>query len=419
MKEKLNTKKGSVLILALMAIAVFLVLAISFIYIANQHLLAQQREANRQTAFYRAERGVNAVVNLLMRDPDDDFRTAGEKKPPAFPNTVPYAFNFQNVNFQVERLDENNNPVSKQILKETGTPFTDELFETTVDSIWIKVTGYYYPRDEYDYDKINSGDTDYMNEIIRRTIICRLSKFPMDVFDHSFFTCSSMTAVGNPEVSGPVWVGGTVDNQITLQDTANSTIGNSDTDTIEDCSHILENLKAWGEAICADEQTIDIPPGKVAGNPVYEAGNTYCCEGDIEFTGTPSFEDYSDENGNGIYDEGIDKAPPILVVTGKCELQGASGFHGLLLSFGDMQTDFQGSADSTGTVVSLSDIYLQGAGGLQLSYFDYGNWGYANNISTSRWREAYEKFYAERNGTVYTIEVEDIPVPVTQNPVEY
>ncbi len=392
-----KSEQGSVLILALLSIVVFFVLATAFLLIAQQHLKMQAKESTRATAFYRAERGINAVINLLMRDGDHDFRTAGDK---GSPNTVAYAFDFNNVNFQVEPLDETDNPISDVI----GSSHVEEMFETKKDSIWIKVTGFYYPRDEYDSNKVSDpgSNVKYMENIIKRTVVVRLSKFPKDAFDYAFYTCGDINAVGNLEVSGPIWVGGTstVSGKFDY-DTETSTIAN-DTDEQDTCRNYLTNIQAWGESLCGDPDTIPIAEGN------YKDGNkegpiVLCCEGDLTITGNVTFLDTS--------------GPVILIVKGNLTLGGNVTFQGLAMTFGDylnpkVVASAGGANDNHGSIISLQDLKLHGGDQLSLAYKDYGDFGYGDRISTSKWRETWDKFYVERGGTTYTIEVTDVPVPV-------
>ncbi|MCK4667446.1 hypothetical protein KAU33_11890 [Candidatus Dependentiae bacterium] len=422
-----KSEQGSVLILALLSIVVFFVLATAFLMIAQQHLKMQEKESNRATAFYRAERGINAVVNLLMRDGDDDFRTAGEKKPPLSPNTVPYAFDFSNVNFQVDRLDTRTNPISDVIDKNIHV---EEMFETKKDSIWIKVTGFYYPRDEYNKTKIETKDEDYMKQIIKRTVIVRLSKFPLDAFDYAFYTCNDMKVNGSTEVSGPIWVGGTLDvvetpgphGQHFEYDTSGSTISD-DPDDQAKCFSYLQNIQAWGETLCSDPNTIKIPSGTKAGNDKYPGGTILCCEGDLKITGGLTLLDTDLAGTNYI-------GPSMLIVKGNLDIQGNVEVHGLIMTFGDFlgedgevdtgdedTSHVSGSAGSQGSIISLQDLWLSGGNGLELEFKDYGDFGYGRAISTSKWRETWDKFYVERGGTTYTIEVEDVAVPTPDDPV--
>ena len=401
-----------------MSVVVFFVLAAGFLFITRQHLNDQLRETGRTEAFYRAERGINAVVNLLMRDPDDDFRTAGEKKPPVFPDTVPYSFDFQNVNFQVVHLDEFNNPLSDEIFAQTGTPHLEDMFRTKKDSIWIKVTGFYYPRDEYSFEKARDNDQYFYDRTIARTMIVRLSKFPMDAFDFAFYTCHDIEAKGMVEVSGPIWVGGTTIVQPGANhfdyDENGSTLANSPDET-NNCINYLGNIKAWANDLCAQPDTIQIPPGVLAGNNIYYGNTILCCEGDLKIAGTVRMFD-TDVDGNYV-------GPCMFIVKGDLDITGTMEIHGLIMTFGDYiagdETHVSGSAGSEGTVISLSKIWITGANGLELAFKDYGDFGYGRTISASKWRETWEKFFVERNGVTYTIEVEHLPIPVIENPVEY
>ncbi len=395
--HRTKSEQGSVLILALLSIVVFFVLATAFLMIAQQHLKMQAKEANRVTAFYRAERGINAVVNLLMRDEDDDFRTAGDK---GSPDTVAYAFDFNNVNFQVQRLDTDTNPITMV----TSQP--EEMFETKKDSIWIKVTGFYYPRDEYNKTKIEADDQDYMSKIIKRTVIVRLSKFPKDAFDYAFYTCGDIDSNGNLRVSGPIWVGGTSTvSGVFEYDTGTSTIAN-DSEDQDTCRDYLTNIQAWGESLCGDPETENLASGKITGG-TWEGPKVLCCEGDLELAGNAKFLDTS--------------GPIILIVTGNLKMLGTVTFQGLVMTFGDYEEDEQSSAgganDNHGSVISLQDLLLHGGSGLSLEYKDYGDYGYGDRISTSRWRETWDRFYVERSGTTYTIEVEHVEVPTPDKPV--
>ena len=412
-------RKGSLLLVVIVLLALVEIMTLIFIGVVRRYKSNTKRIRGEEIALNYAEEGLNGVINILMRDPDWDFRTAGSKSPTyGFPNTVPYAFNFQSMNYKVEILDSTNNP----IYANTGT--ADNYFNTEEYKMWVKITGFYYPHDNADEYRslIASGGNTiaYQTQIIKRTIVAKVSAaVPIDPFNSAIFSCGTIDGNGSAEVQGDVCaptVTGTV-----------ITNGNTNcAPTADDCDNITDALSGWANDICdeandigqyyTDSKTI-LTNGFSGLNDDGKLEGKYCMDGDVSWAGNAPGVDPVDVNGDMDYsDEELGEVPPpIIIIKGNLKMTGTPYFKGIVIVMGEYTGPnsnlLSGNEDFMGTIVSFDSMDLKGNS--YAGYMDFSKYVSANRnkVSRSGWIIGDKPIKMQYNGNNIVVSIQHLTPP--------
>ncbi|MCK5224917.1 hypothetical protein KAR04_09095, partial [Candidatus Calescamantes bacterium] len=73
----MKERKGSILMLVIVILAGVQLLSLIYIGVVKSYKRSVQYSNAVDNALYNAEEGLNGVINILMRDEDWDFRSAG------------------------------------------------------------------------------------------------------------------------------------------------------------------------------------------------------------------------------------------------------------------------------------------------------------------------------------------------------
>ena len=397
-------------------------LSLIYIGVVKSYKRSVQYSNAVDNALYNAEEGLNGVINILMRDEDWDFRSAGSKTPSnGFADTIPYAFNFESMDYQVQVLNENSNPITDI------TGVTEPEFNTEEHCMWVKVTGYYYPQEDPQkwITLVATGNdtTALWARIAKRTVIAKItSAMPLNPFESAVFSCGTIDGAGSADVDGKV-----------CAPTVTGVVGaNLDTDcipTAEECDTVIDQLSGWAEDICAEAyeeghgytDAKSIVNNAFSGlNPSGELEGKYCFEEDVSWAGNAPGITPVDYNGDMDYsDEGLGEiAPPIMIIKGNLQMTGAPTFQGIVIVMGEYTGPnsnlLSGNPDFLGSIVSFDSIDMKGnsyAGYMDFSKYINVN---RNKVSRSGWVIADKPVkmeYPEASGTYYNIEVDHLAPP--------
>ncbi|MCK4644010.1 hypothetical protein KAU32_10310 [bacterium] len=418
----MKERKGSILMLVIVILAGVQLLSLIYIGVVKSYKRSVQYSNAVDNALYNAEEGLNSVINILMRDEDWDFRSAGSKTPSSgFANTIPYAFNFESMDFNVQVLSENSNPITDM------TGVTEPEFNTKEHCMWVKVTGYYYPQEDpqkwISLAATGSDTTALWARIAKRTVIAKItSAMPLNPFESAIFSCGEVDAGGGASIDGKV-----------CAPTVSGTIGaNADTEcapTAAECVDIVDQLTGWAEDICAEayEEGHGYTGAKTmlvtsfSGlSPSGVLDGKYCFEEDVSWGAGVDGVTPVDLNGDMDYsDEGMGEvAPPIMIIKGNLTMTGTPDFKGIVLVMGEYSTTnanlLSGDENFQGTVVSFDSLALQG--GAEVGFMDFSKYINVNRnkVSRSGWVIADKPVkmeYPEASGTYYNIEVAHLAPP--------
>ena len=435
----MKRRKGSLLVLVLILLAALEIMTLVYTSVVRRYSKVSKRSKAAEIALNYAEEGLNNVINILMHDPDWDFRTAGAKSPDnGFPNTVPYSFNFEDMHYRVEVLNQNNNPITDV----TGAP--DPYFNTQKTSIWVKITGFYYPHDNPEQYKtlcLTNGDTEaYLGKIVKRTIVAKISAaVPINPFEAALFSCGQVDGKGHggesydAEDTGGWNHSATVDGDVCAPTITGIITINGDTNcapTAEECESIEDALTGWANDICeeANDEGHYYTDSYATINPSFSGLNddgkiegNYCFEGDVKLASHVEGVDPIDLNGDEDYsDTEIGEVPPpILIVKGNLKLAGHPDFKGIILVMGDYTgpgkdaNKIAGHPDFEGTIISFDSIDLRGHA--SVAYKDFSKYVALtrNKVSRSAWIIGDKPIKMNYNGNdiVVTIAHLDPPNP--------
>ena len=406
-------RKGSLLIIVVILLALVEILTLVLIGAVKSYKMNTKRIKGEQLALNYAEDGLNSVINILMRDPDWDFRTAGDKCPTyGFSNTVPYSFNFQNMDYKVEILDATHNP----IYNSTGT--ADSYFSTNKNKMWVKVTGFYYPHNDPSQYKalvLSGGNTiSYQTKIIKRTIVAKItSAVPIDPFQASIFSCGRVLGLGWVTVTGKVCsptvvaliIAGNLKGDTTCTPTSNS------------CNSLKDPLDGWAGDMCSDanDEGHEYTDSQVTFSGLWnhdKLAGKYCFDKDATFIGDIESVTPKDVNGDGDYSDDYlgEVPPPVMIVRGDLTVVGKLDFKGIILVMG--KTNILGLAKvNASSIVSLGGINILGFA--KFSHTDYSRYITAtrNKISRSVWITGDKPIMTTYNGQNIVVSIKQLTPP--------
>ena len=418
-------KKGSILIIALILLAAIEIMVLTYIGMTKSFRTSLKYSKMRGAALYNAEEGINVVMNILMRDPDNDFTTAGDKSEEnGYYPAIPYTFDFKSMQYQVVALNSTTNPISNT-LKKSGIDTTVSYFDPAPRTIWVKSTGYYYPGTVSRYKSIVAGGNAakiqaYKSKIVKRTIVCKIATSPPPPpphypFKHTLFSCGKINEMGLLHVEGNV-CSPTIDKMgLVSNDSECTPVEGQDA-----CNNEGDSLTNWIDETCADPATIHHPESEqnldlLQGGP----GGTHCYDSDFTWANilSPS-PDPVDADGDGDYDEPGDVAPPVLIVRGDLDIVGAFQFKGIIVCEGKVTVG--ALADITGTIIGVQGIDI-----LALAAFhekDYSGrvipkhppYTFDTKVDRSLWFLADKPIHMTIGGQEYDIITSNISVPNPQ-----
>ncbi len=412
-------KRGSLLIMIIIILAALEIMTLLFITIVRNFKKNADYTRKAEIALYNAEEGLNNVINVLMRDPDWDFRTAGSKCPKyGFPNTVPYSFIFENMNFKVQILSSTVNPITE------NTGISDPNFDTNQLTMWVKVTGFHYPHNDPNRYKnmLLNGQSVANEQVVARTILAKVAAaVPINPFKDTIFSCGTIDGQGSAEVEGDI-----------CAPTITGTIVDGDSDcsmTAEECTDVLDAVEAWANDICdgAAEEGNLFTDSMVALNNSFtglnasgELEGNFCFENDVQWAGNAPGVVPVDVDGDMDYsDEDLGEIPPpIIIVKGNLKMTGTPDFQGIVIVMGDYEVTndnlLSGDEDFFGSIISFDSLSLKGNS--FAGYKDFSNFVNVNRnrVSRNAWVFADKPIrmeYPEGSGTFYNILISHLTPP--------
>ncbi len=409
----MKERKGSILMLVIVILAGVQLLSLIYIGVVKSYKRSLQYSNAVDCALYNAEEGLNGVINILMRDEDWDFRSAGSKTPSSgFANTIPYAFNFESMDFQVQVLNENSNPITDI------TGVTEPEFSTKKHCMWVKVTGYYYPQEDpqkwISLITTGSDTTALWARIAKRTVIAKItSAMPLNPFESALFSCGDIKASSATTVNGKICAQ-------TISSAITSEVDTGCAPTAEECDSIRDQISSWADDICdeADAQGHLSSSDDIDGMGILDG--KYCFTDPDATVKWQSANGVTpvDLNGDMDYSDPGEVAPPIIIIHGNLKLNGSMNFKGIVIVMGKYtvsnSNQLTGSENFAGTIISFDSMDI--GGNSKTGYMDFSKYVNVNRnkVSRSGWVIADKPVkmeYPDGSGTYYNIEVAHLAPP--------
>ncbi len=399
-------KKGSILIVVLIILAGVEMLSLIYIGVIKSFSTSAKHSKAVDIALYNANEGVNSVMNILMRDADWDFRTG--------PDGNPYTFDFDTMDFKVQRLDANTNPITVV----TGNP--DNSFNPTTYSIWIKCTGFYYPQNKPDLYK--SDPTKYGHLVKKRTIITKIgAAIPFNPFNAAITACGSVSSTNAISVDGKICATDGISGGVSVTDPDTSSCSLTPDDCAEG-SDLKDAIKDWAKDICSEsttrvyEEDVQLVtafannPENVNANKELE-GN-YCFKENVtKWAGNVGGVDTIDD-GDGDFSDPGEVPPPVMVIYGNLTMTGTPDFDGIIIVMGDTDVNkLSGNESFAGSILSFNSVKLGGNAGMAYKDFSkYMNLN-KNRVSRSEYYIADKPIRMKIDTTEYNVIIADLNPP--------